>query len=169
MGATATPPGGRRKQPGWRFLVESPWHFLALGFGTGLAPVAPGTAGSLPGLALGLALAQLALPLSLVLLAAVFAIGVVACARAGAALGVHDHGSIVIDEIFGMALVAAVAPPGAFYAFAAFVFFRFFDIVKPWPIGPVDRNVGGGFGVMLDDALAALYAIAALYLLAFFL
>lgn len=169
MGATATPPGERRKRPGWRFLVESPWHFLALGFGAGLSPAAPGTAGSLPGLALGLVLAQWPLPLSLAGLAVVFAIGVVASARAGAALGVHDHGAIVIDEIFGMALVMVLAPPGAIYVLAAFVFFRLFDIVKPWPIDLVDRNVGGGFGVMLDDGLAALYAIAALYVLALFL
>lgn len=159
------PPDGRRLVPDWRFLVASPWHFIALGFGSGLSPVAPGTAGSLAGLALGLGLAPLPLPLGLALLAAVFAIGVAASSRTGAALGVHDHGAIVIDEIFGMALVVVAVPAGALQAVAAFVLFRIFDILKPWPIARIDRRVKGGLGVMLDDALAAFYAIAALHLL----
>lgn len=156
-------------RPGWRFLIDSPWHFLALGLGTGLSPLAPGTAGSLPGLALGLALAQLPLAAALPALALVFAIGVAAASRAGAALGVHDHGAIVIDEIFGMALVVVLAPPalpGLGASALAFVFFRAFDILKPWPVSLADRRVGGGLGVMLDDGLAALYAIAALHLAA---
>jgi phosphatidylglycerophosphatase A len=154
------------KPPGWRFLVASPWYFIALGFGTGLSPVAPGTVGSLPGLILGLGLVQLPLPLGLALLAGVFIIGVVASSRTATALGVHDHGAIVVDEIVGMALVVVAGPAGPLFAIAGFVFFRLFDILKPWPIGPIDRQVQGGFGVMLDDVLAALYAVAVIHLLA---
>lgn len=166
VGPSTPPSEGRRPLPDWRFLVASPWHFIALGFGTGLSPIAPGTVGSLPGLVLGLGLAMFPLPAALAVLAVIFLVGMVASSRTCAALGVHDHGAIVIDEIAGMALVVVAVPAGALYAIEAFVFFRLFDILKPWPIGPIDRRVGGGFGVMLDDVLAAILAIAAIHLLA---
>ena len=148
------------------FLFQHPAHFLALGFGSGLAPKAPGTFGTLAAFPLfGL---MLGLPawgywaVVVVMLAA----GPWICGRAGRALGVHDHGGIVWDEIAAFLMVLGFAPltwPGVL---AAFALFRLFDIWKPFPIGWLDARVHGGFGVMLDDVLAAVYAIVGLYWLA---
>ena len=93
-------------------------------------------------------------------LALLFAIGVWVCGKTGRALGVADHGGIVWDEIVAFVLVLGLSPPTATWAIAAFLLFRLFDIWKPFPIGYVDGTIKGGFGVMLDDLLAAGYAIA---------
>lgn len=97
-----------------------------------------------------------------VALAGLFALGVWACGETGKALGVSDHGSIVWDEIVAFALVLTFTPPTPMWFAVAFLLFRLFDIWKPWPIRYVDRTVKGGFGVMLDDLLAAGYAIGAI-------
>lgn len=157
--------------PSWRFLLAHPFHLVAFGFGTGLAPKAPGTVGTL----LGFPLFWLVLALSpdltnqLALLAAAFIAGIPVCARAGRALGVADHGGIVWDEVVAFALVLVFTPPGALWAAAAFGLFRLFDIVKPWPIRQFDARLKNGFGVMFDDLLAAGYAVACLQLAAYFL
>ncbi|UJB30611.1 phosphatidylglycerophosphatase A [Chromobacterium sp. Beijing] len=149
-------------QPDWRFVLSHPAHFLAFGFGSGLARKAPGTWGTVAAYPLffvlntlgvqGLALAALCLPL--------FIAGIWICGYSGRALGVHDYGGIVWDEIVAMLLVLAFAPATPLAWLLAFVLFRFFDILKPWPIRWLDRHVGGGFGVMVDDLLAALFALA---------
>ncbi|MGR2678769.1 phosphatidylglycerophosphatase A family protein [Chromobacterium haemolyticum] len=149
-------------QPNWRFVLSHPAHFLAFGFGCGLARKAPGTWGTVAAYPLffvlhalgvqGLVLAALCLPL--------FIAGVWICGYSGRALGVHDYGGIVWDEIVAMLLVLAFAPATPLAWLLAFVLFRFFDILKPWPIRWLDRHVGGGFGVMVDDLLAALFALA---------
>ncbi|AAZ98147.1 phosphatidylglycerophosphatase A [Thiobacillus denitrificans ATCC 25259] len=151
-------------RPDLRFVFAHPAHALAFGFGSGLAPRAPGTVGTLLGLPLFLLIAASAPDLAnrLVLVLAAFLLGIWACARTGRALGVADHGGIVWDEIVAFALVLLFTPAGWAWTAAAFALFRLFDILKPWPIRLADRRLKNGFGVMFDDLLAAAYAIAAL-------
>lgn len=147
--------------PDLKFLLARPAHFIALGLGSGLAPKAPGTFGTLAALALFWLLQQTGLNQSLVLLiiAAGFALGIWACSVTGKNLGVADHGSIVWDEIVAMWLVLAFTPASWLGWLIAFGLFRFFDILKPWPIRFFDVRLKNGFGVMFDDLLAALYAL----------
>ncbi len=151
-------------RPDLAFLLAHPAHLIAFGFGSGLAPKAPGTVGTLLGLPLFWLVGAVApdLPNRLILLLAAFLLGVWACARSGRALGVADHGGMVWDEIVAFALVLLFTPPGWLWAGTAFLLFRFFDIIKPWPIRLADRQLKNGFGVMFDDVLAAAYAIAAM-------
>ncbi len=151
-------------RPDLRFVFAHPAHALAFGFGSGLAPRAPGTVGTLLGLPLFLLIAASAPDLAnrIVLVVAAFLLGIWACARTGRALGVADHGGIVWDEIVAFALVLLFTPTGWVWTAAAFALFRLFDILKPWPIRLADRRLKNGFGVMFDDLLAAAYAIAAL-------
>jgi len=157
-------------RPTVHLLLSHPAHFISLGFGSGLSPRAPGTAGTL---AAWLLYPLLRAPISefvfLALLASFFVAGIIAADRTGRALGAPDHGAIVWDEIVAFWLVLFFAPPGLAWQAAAFVLFRFFDIVKPQPIRWADGHVGGGFGVMLDDLIAAGYAILALAMLKHFL
>jgi phosphatidylglycerophosphatase A len=148
--------------PDRTFLLRHPAHFIALGFGSGLARKAPGTNGTLIGFPLFALLLQLPEPLHLPIIAALFIVGIPICQKAGDALGVSDHGSIVWDEIVAMMLVLEFSPRGAGWWITAFVLFRLFDIWKPFPIRQCDARLKGGFGVMFDDLLAAGYAIAAL-------
>ncbi|MGE5793766.1 MAG: phosphatidylglycerophosphatase A [Bacteroidota bacterium] len=156
--------GGRpARRPGVGFLFSHPAHFIALGFGTGLSPAAPGTVGT-----------TLAFPLYAVLaywfptgwviaaIAAFFLIGVWACGRTGRDLGVADHGGMNWDEIVAFLAVIVFTPPAILWYTGAFLAFRFFDVVKPPPIRHIDRKVKGGFGVMLDDVVAAFYTVLVL-------
>ena len=151
--------------PDWR----NPIHLLAFGFGAGAAPVAPGTAGTLVGLALYAILAGLPLPLYLGLLTGIVGIGIGICGRTAADLGAHDHPGIVWDEIAGLLVTLCGVPVGWYWAAAGFVLFRALDILKPWPIDWVDRRVGGGFGIMADDLVAGMYAAAVLHATAWWL
>jgi len=148
--------------PDWKFIASHPAHFLAFGFGAGLAPFAPGTFGTLAALPLYFLLQSLPMPTYLALVTALFLVGIKICDVTGKALGVHDHGGIVWDEIVAMLLVLAFTPHSWFWLSAAFVLFRLFDIWKPFPIRQCDARLQGGFGVMFDDLLAAIYAVAAL-------
>jgi phosphatidylglycerophosphatase A len=142
------------------FLLRHPAHFIALGFGTGLVPVAPGTFGTLlavPVFAiLSLWLPQLSLFGVIVVL---FGIGVWACERTARDLGIADHGSMNWDELVAFTLVLLMTPAGWAWQAFAFVAFRFFDIVKPPPIRYFERSLKGGMGVMFDDVIAAFYAL----------
>ncbi len=140
-------------------------HFLALGAGSGLSPVAPGTAGTLVTLPLVWLVAPWPLAMKLALIVALFAAGVWICGESARRLGTHDHPAIVFDEVVGMLLAAVLLPRDPLWLLAAFGLFRLFDIVKPWPIRDMDHRLGGGLGIMLDDAMAAVYAIACLVLL----
>lgn len=133
-------------------------HFFAFGFGSGLAPKAPGTFGTLAAIPIFLLIQDLSWPLYVFWLSITFCLGVYWCDRSSRALGVHDHGGIVWDEMVGYWLTMFLAPAGWEWMLAGFVLFRIFDIVKPWPINVIDRKVGGGFGIMVDDVLAAVYA-----------
>lgn len=139
-------------------VFRDPVHFLALGFGSGCAPQAPGTFGTLAAIPLYLLMQPLPLWIYLLLTASGFALGVWICDRTAHDLGVHDHPAIVWDEVIGYWITMIAAPPGWLWVIAGFALFRLFDIVKPWPIRQADRNIGGGFGIMFDDALAAVYA-----------
>jgi phosphatidylglycerophosphatase A len=138
------------------------WHpaaLLATGFGAGLLPVAPGSWGSLAALPLAWTVRGAFGRAGLAAAAAfAFGAGCWAAGRVAAASGRPDPGLVVIDEVAGqlLALVPARRDPAAYLL--AFLAFRLFDIWKPWPVGRIDRQVGGGFGIMLDDALAAGYA-----------
>lgn len=146
--------------------LETPTGFLAFGLGAGLSPLAPGTAGTLAGMLVALPLGALPTGYALAAVAVTFIIGIRICARASRALGVHDHGGIVFDEFVGIWLVLALVPFSWPWWLAAFIAFRVFDIAKPWPIARLDRHVGGGLGIMLDDLVAGLYAAAVLHGLA---
>jgi len=147
-------------QPNARFVFTHPAHFIALGFGTGLAPVAPGTFGTLLAFPIYLLLDAWLDPLALFTVIAIFfAIGIWACGRTGRDLGVADHSAMNWDEVVAMLLVLLVAPPGWPWWTFAFFAFRFFDVVKPPPIRDVDRALKGGLGVMLDDILAGFFTL----------
>ena len=146
-------------------LFSHPLHFLSLGLGTGLFPKAPGTAGTLLGFPLFWIIMYLPLGQQWLVLILLFLFGIWCCAFTGRVLGVSDHGAIVWDEIVAMAAVLVTVPMTWFWWVAAFVLFRLFDIWKPFPISWADRYVGGGFGVMLDDGLAAVMAIVVLQLM----
>jgi phosphatidylglycerophosphatase A len=158
------------KPPSLRFLVSHPAHLIACGFGSGLSPVAPGTAGTL--------FAWATFPLFrpwmsdfelLALLVVLFIVGAYAAHRTGRDIGVIDHGSIVWDEIVPFWMVLVFCPAGWLWQTAAFLLFRVFDIVKPQPARFFDEKVKNGFGVMTDDLVAAAYTVLVLAVLRFVL
>ncbi len=138
------------------------WHFLAFGFGTGLARKAPGTWGTLAGLVFVPLLQWLSLPLALAIILSATLFGIWLCGKVAEDLGVHDHGGIVWDEIVGIWITLILLPASWGWWLAGFAAFRFFDILKPWPIRILDRRLGGGLGIMLDDILAGAFAAAVL-------
>lgn len=143
-----------------RALVRHPAGWVASGLGSGLSPLMPGTAGSLAALLPWWFLWRpLPMPAYLGMLGVTFVIGIWACAVSGRRLGVADHGALVWDEFVGqwLALLPVLAAPW-WVMIPGFVLFRLFDIAKPWPIGWLDRRIGGGTGVMLDDVAAGLAA-----------
>lgn len=152
-----------------RLILASPLHQLAFGFGTGLAPIAPGTFGTLPGVLLFLALSWLHTPAYLVALAALSVAGVVICGMSSRRLGVHDHPGIVFDEMVGYCVAALPLLPALGWLdvplwaglLVVFVAFRFFDVLKPPPIDWLDAHLEGGLGIMLDDLAAGVMAAAA--------
>lgn len=152
-------------EPNFKLLLAHPAHFFGLGFGAGLAKKAPGTFGTLLGLPLYLLIAQLSFYMQLAIICALFFIGIYFCDKTGKALGVVDHGGIVWDEIVAIMLVLTIAPMQWQWWAAAFALFRLFDIWKPAPIRQCDAKIKGGFGVMMDDLLAAIYTIISLKVL----
>jgi phosphatidylglycerophosphatase A len=150
-------------------LLRHPLDFLALGFGSGLVPTGPGTAGTVVAIPVYLLLQPLSFTVYIALVTALFLAGIPICAHAARRMGVHDHPAIVWDEIVGYLVTMTFAPPGWTGVAAGFVLFRLFDIAKPWPIRWFDRHVAGGFGIMLDDLLAGIIAAAVLQLLVVYL
>ncbi|MCK3657281.1 phosphatidylglycerophosphatase [Pasteurellaceae bacterium Pebbles2] len=140
---------------------SNPIHLLAVGFGSGLIHPAPGTWGSLAGLAIGTILWQwLPWKIFIFFTALCFILGCYFCGKTAKDMGVHDHGSIVWDEFVGIWLVMLVMPEMSLaWCAAVFVLFRLFDILKPYPIKIFDEKLESGFGIMIDDVLAAVYAI----------
>ncbi|MCW8907157.1 MAG: phosphatidylglycerophosphatase A [Sedimenticola sp.] len=144
-----------RPDPDWR----NPVHLLAFGLGSGAAPKAPGTFGTLAALPLCLLMQSLGSIGYLLLTLALFLLGIWLCGRTSRDLGVHDHGGIVWDEWVGLMVTLWMVPPGWIWLLAGFGLFRLFDILKPWPIGWLDRRVSGGLGIMLDDLLAGIFSL----------
>lgn len=146
-------------------LIFQPTHFISMGFGTGLLPFAPGTFGTLAAVPLYWLMRDLLWwHYSIVVLIGLF-VGVWVCDATAKALGVHDHQSIVWDEVIGFFITMMVAPVSWMWVLIGFGLFRFFDIAKPWPIKWVDQNVKGGWGIMLDDVAAGLAAAVVIAIL----
>jgi phosphatidylglycerophosphatase A len=141
-----------------RSLLSDPGHFLALGGGSGLLPKAPGTAGTLVGLVIFWPMAGLDKVAYLSVVTALFCVGIPLCRRTATVLGKHDHPAIVWDEIVGILVTLAFVCPSLQTSVIGFCLFRYCDIVKPWPISYLDRQVSGGLGIMLDDLVAAIFA-----------
>ena len=147
-------------------VISSPVHLLAFGFGSGLSPFAPGTFGTLAAVLLYLPMQYLSLLNYCIVVALVCIVGIWICGRSSEMLGVHDHGGIVWDEFAGYFITMIAAPAGWLWIVVGFVLFRFFDILKPWPIKWADTKVEGGLGIMLDDILAGFISLAILQILA---
>lgn len=146
-------------------ILRDPVHLLAFGFGAGLMPRAPGTFGTLAAVPIVYA-AMHAGWIAHVTFALVASVaGIYICGASARRLGVHDHPGIVWDEICGYSVTMLATPPTWQGLLAGFVLFRFFDIVKPWPIREADHSLSGGLGIMLDDVMAGVFAAAILYLL----
>ncbi|MDN3696572.1 phosphatidylglycerophosphatase A [Vibrio cortegadensis] len=154
--------------------LKNPWHLLATGFGSGLSPIIPGTVGTLASIPFYLLLVQLPLPMYLVVVVISCIIGVKICQVTSDDMKVHDHGSIVWDEFAGFWITMSLVPMLDLpvddwkWLITGFVLFRFFDMVKPWPIGWLDKRVDGGFGIMVDDIVAGVMAGVALYFVGHF-
>ena len=150
-----------------KISLLNPVHLLAVGFGSGLIHPAPGTWGSLAGTFIGvILLALLGTKTFLILTALCFALGCYLCQKTADDMGVHDHGSIVWDEFVGVFIVLAAVPELSWqWVVTAFVLFRFFDILKPYPIRYFDEKLESGFGIMVDDVLAAIYAVIVVFVI----
>lgn len=155
-----TPPPG---------LLKNPGHLLALGFGAGMVPKLPGTAGTLVAVIIYIPLQAWPLPAYLGVVVLMFLAGIWLCARTSTALGTHDHSGIVWDEIVGFLAAMTAAPRGWPWIGLGFLLFRLFDIWKPFPIRWLDIKVPGGLGIMLDDLVAALYCVVIIQLIAYIL
>ena len=150
-----------------KFDLKNPFHFLALGFGSGLMKPAPGTWGTLAALPIYYLMAiylHLSIDAYLSVVVISFIFGVYICGRTAKDVGEHDHSAIVWDEIVGFLITMLAVPPTLVNIVCGFILFRIFDIIKPWPIKVIDRSVDGGFGIMVDDVLAGFAACALLHL-----
>jgi len=146
-------------------LLKKPIHFLALGFGSGLEPKAPGTAGTVMAIPLYLLLQMLSMELYIAAVVIICLAGIYICDQSSKLMGVHDHPGIVWDEFAGFFITMIAVPFSWLWILVGFGLFRFFDIVKPWPIRVIDRKVQGGFGIMLDDIIAGVFAAICLQLI----
>ena len=159
-----------RTRPTAAFLLAHPAHFIALGFGSGLSPWAPGTVGSLLAWALyPLLRSPVSEGVFLLLLVSFFLAGILACERTAKALGSGDPGAVVWDEMLAVWLVLFFCPPGLAWQAAGVALFRLFDIAKPEPIATLERRFRGGLGIMIDDLAAAGYVLLVLAVAVHFL
>ena len=145
---------------------QDPVYFIAFGFGSGLAPIAPGTCGTLAAIPLYLLMMNTHWSIYLILAILAFILGVWVSDKVSKEMGVHDYKGIVWDEVVGYLLTMFLAPHGCIWMLLGFLLFRLFDIWKPQPIGYVDQKIHGGVGIMLDDVLAAVPAWLIIQLLA---
>jgi phosphatidylglycerophosphatase A len=147
------------------FNTSDPKHLIAFGFGAGLAPKAPGTVGTLVGVALYLVLSMLPDMLYVLIVAGLFAAGIWAVGSVAGELGSDDPPAIVWDEVVGFLIAMIAAPAGIMWIIAGFALFRAFDIYKPWPITGFEGRFKGGLGIMLDDVMAGVYTWLVLHIL----
>jgi phosphatidylglycerophosphatase A len=149
--------------------LKDPVVFTAVGFGSGLSPFAPGTAGTLLTVPLVYFLQQQDFLIYVTVTVFVLLTGSWVCGYAADKLQVHDHSAIVYDEVAGFLITMCLAPAGWEWMLAGFVLFRFFDAVKPWPISWFDKNLHGGFGILFDDVIAGIFSLCCLLLLNYFI
>lgn len=148
-----------------KFTLSNPIQFLALGFGSGLAPKAPGTFGTLAAVPFFLLMSNLT-PLYYALFVLIVCLtGIYICGKAASDVGVHDHGAIVWDEFAGFFITMFMIPVTWQSVLVGFILFRIFDIAKPWPISIADKKLTGGFGIMFDDVLAGFAALVIMHLI----
>lgn len=147
-----------------RTVLSDPVHLLAFGFGLGLSPRAPGTVGTLLAFPLAWFMQPVAISWQIGLAVIMFLAGIWICGNSSRRIGLHDPGGIVWDEVCAMYITLLAAPFNVTAWILAFLLFRIFDIVKPWPIRDLDHRMSGGLGIMLDDLVAALYAVILLAL-----
>ncbi|MDO6620441.1 MULTISPECIES: phosphatidylglycerophosphatase A [unclassified Shewanella] len=152
-----------------KLTLTNPVHFLALGFGSGLAAKAPGTFGTLAAVPIVYLMSFLSLSAFIFITLISCLVGIYICDKAAKDMGVHDHGAIVWDEVAGLMITMIAAPAGVIWLVVGFALFRFFDILKPWPIRWLDAKVHGGFGIMIDDVLAGIFSLICLQLLAYYI
>ncbi len=152
------------KNPLSLIRLSNPWHLLATGFGSGLSPIVPGTCGTIASIPFYLLLACLPCEwyVGVIILAGI--VGILICHNTSRDMGVHDHGSIVWDEFVGFWVTMLMVPIldlpvlDWHWILLGFIYFRFFDMLKPWPIRWFDKNVHGGLGIMIDDVVAGIIA-----------
>ncbi|MEW6983302.1 phosphatidylglycerophosphatase A [Colwelliaceae bacterium 6471] len=147
------------------FRLSDPVHLLALGFGSGLAPKAPGTFGTLAAVPIYLLMTPFAINYYAAVVAIMSIFGIYICGKAATDAGVHDHPAIVWDEFVGFFITMFMIPLSWQSVVVGFILFRFFDIVKPWPISFIDKKCAGGAGIMLDDIVAGFMALACMHLI----
>lgn len=147
------------------FSLTNPIHFLAVGFGSGLIPKAPGTFGTLAAIPLFLVLSLFSVSVYSMVTLLVCLSGIYICGKAATDAGVHDHGAIVWDEIAGFLITMLLIPISWQSILVGFLLFRLFDIFKPWPISYIDKHVNGGFGIMFDDVVAGFCALGCMHLI----
>ena len=147
--------------PNLKFLIKHPSHFLALGFGAGLSKKAPGTLGTLVGIPIYLLISSYSFSIQMMMALLFTIVGIFICNQTAQALKVKDPSAIVWDEISAFFLMLVIAHPllNPLKIFELFVLFRIFDIWKPCPINYLDKHLGGGLGIMLDDYVAAFFAL----------
>lgn len=153
-----------RKISSLGFSWINPVHLLAFGLGIGKIPIMPGTFGTLLGIPLYFFIFELPLWQYVVTVLCLFVIGIAICHKTASDMDSHDNPGIVFDEIVGLLVTYIALPAGWVWLIVGFVLFRLFDIWKPYPISWLDKNVGGGFGIMLDDLLAGVFAAISLQL-----
>jgi phosphatidylglycerophosphatase A len=151
-------------------IWKSPAHFVSFGFGSGLSPIMPGTMGSIAAIPIILLMHYLLTPAHYAVVTAMATlVGIWLCGHTAKALGTHDHGAIVWDEIAGMMVCCFLLPSFPAAILVAFIAFRIFDILKPYPISWLDKNIHGGLGIMIDDIAAGFFAWAVVQLCGWFL
>lgn len=144
-------------------LLLQPIHFFAFGFGSGLSPIAPGTFGTLMAIPIVLVLQHFGFVVHAAFAVVAMLAGIYVCGESARRMDVHDHPGIVWDEITGFTVTMLAAPSHWAWLLGGFVLFRFFDIVKPWPIREADHSLPGGLGIMLDDVIAGVFSAAILF------
>ena len=145
-------------------IFEKPLYFIAFGFGVGIIPFAPGTFGTLFAVFLYSLLPTLSFSSHLIITVIITMLSIFICDKVSREIELHDHPGMCLDEFPGFFVSMLFAPAGWVGLISAFLLFRFFDIIKPWPINWIDKNVHGGFGMVLDDVLAGVY-VSVIFLL----
>ena len=150
-------------------MLLNPVHFFSLGFGSGLTPKLPGTAGTLIGVLVFILMPDMNWIAYLAIVICAFLFGIFCCQYTAKSLNVHDHPSIVYDEIVGYLVTMFMVPKDWAWILVGFILFRAFDILKPWPISAIDSHVKNGIGIMLDDLIAALFSLSIIQVVIYFL